>query len=349
MERRALYVTQPQARVQVADGLIAVAIEHTIVERFAPAELDRVLLFGNVQVTTQAIAVLLEHAAHVAFFSGSGRYRGQLVGPERGSVFLRLAQHARHADPRFRLELARHLIADKCRAGRALLRRHARNHPEVAAELEQAARALDVALDRLPDVDSEQTLRGVEGAAAAAYFAAFDRMVRPPFSFERRSRHPAHNATNALLNLGYVLLGNEIASRLEAAGFDPRVGYFHGLRYGRASLALDLLEPHRVPVIDRLTLSVLNRRMFRPDDFEDRGGDLGVRMTPAALRRYVALYESTLGEPPPDGDAPRARIQRQVDRLRRAVMAGTWDETASDGARAEEDGRDVAGGVRHPG
>ena len=49
-------------------------------------------------------------------------------------------------------------------------------------------------------------------------------MILSPFVFERRSKHPAHNATNALLNLGYVLLGNEIASRLEAAAFDPRIG-----------------------------------------------------------------------------------------------------------------------------
>ncbi len=130
-----------------------------------------------------------------------------------------------------------------------------------------------------------------------------------------------HNAANALLNLGYVLLGNEIASRLEAAGFDPRIGYFHGLRYGRSSLALDLLEPHGAPVIDRLTLSVLSRRMFSSDDFEDRGGDLGVRLAPAALRRYLTLYEANLGEPPPTGAAPRARIQQQVDRLRRASTA----------------------------
>jgi CRISPR-associated protein Cas1 len=82
MERKALYVTQPGARVQVADGLIAVAVEGTIVERFPPVELQRVLLFGNVQVTTQAVALLLQHVVHVAFFSGSGRYRGQLVGPE---------------------------------------------------------------------------------------------------------------------------------------------------------------------------------------------------------------------------------------------------------------------------
>ena len=69
----------------------------------------------------QAVALLLQHAVHVALFSSSGRYRGQLVGPEAGSVFLRLAQHARHADLAFRLAFARYLVAEKCRAGRAML------------------------------------------------------------------------------------------------------------------------------------------------------------------------------------------------------------------------------------
>lgn len=329
VDRKALYVTQPGARLHVSDGMIAVAVEGTTVERFAPGELERVLLFGNVQVTTQAVALLLQHAVHVALFSSSGRYRGQLVGPEAGSVFLRLAQHARHADLAFRLAFARYLVAEKCRAGRAMLRRHARNHPEVAGEMDRAASQLEAALDRLATVETEDVLRGVEGAAAAAYFTAFDHMVRPPFAFERRSKHPAHNATNALLNLGYVLLGNEISSRLEAVGFDPRIGYFHGLRYGRSSLALDLLEPHRSPVIDRLTLSVLNRRMFSPDEFEDRGGDQGIRLAPAALRRYLTLYEAGLGDAPPDGDTPRARIQRDVEQLRAAVMTGVWQDQRS--------------------
>lgn len=79
-------------------------------------------------------------------------------------------------------------------------------------------------------------------------------------------------------------------------------------------------------MIDRLTLSVLNRRMFGPDEFEERSAARGVRLVPAALRRYLSLYEASLGDAAPDGDTPRARIQQQVDRLRRAVMAGAWDE-----------------------
>ncbi len=113
------------------------------------------------------LALLLESRAHVSFFTASGRYRGQLVSPESGNVFLRLAQHARYSDRAFRM---------------------------------------DVALARANEALDEATLRGVEGAAAAVYFDAFGLMEKAPFVFDRRSKHPAHNAVNALLNLGYTLL-----------------------------------------------------------------------------------------------------------------------------------------------
>jgi len=38
------------------------------------------------------------------------------------------------------------------------------------------------------------------------------------------------------------------------------IAFFHGLRYGRKSLSLDVVEPFRQPVIDRLTLRLFNRR-----------------------------------------------------------------------------------------
>jgi len=150
-------------------------------------------------------------------------------------------------------------------------------------------------------------------------------MVQQPFRFERRSKHPAHNAVNALLNLGYTLLTGEIAGKLEQAGLDPRVGYYHGVRCGRSSLALDVIEPHRADVIDRLTLSILNRRILGLDDFQDKHQD-GVRLEPDALRRYLTVYEHAMGEASADGDNPRERIRKSVEDLRRAVMAGKTAE-----------------------
>lgn len=340
MERKSLYVTQSGARIHRADGLVAVSVDRALVDRWPPEDIEHVLVFGNAQVTTQALGLLFRHGVHVSFFTPAGRYRGQVVSPESGSVFLRLAQHARFADTAFRLAFAKDLVSTKVRAARALVRRFARNHPNSAEVAETAADRLDDAVLRVEQEDDIEALRGVEGAAAAEYFRAFDSMVRAPFRFERRSKHPAHNPVNALLNLGYTLLAGEIAGRLESAGFDPRVGYFHGVRYGRSSLALDLIEAHRVDTIDRLTLALLNRRMFAPEDFEDRGGSLGVRFTPPALRRFLAHYETAMGESTSTGDTPRARVRSQVALLRRSVMGGVGSADGESEARNAE----VAGG-----
>ncbi len=321
MERKTIYVTRQGAKLQRMDGQIGVCIDKTVMDRFAPNEIEQVLLFGNVQVSTQAIALLFRHGVRVSFFSTSAGYRGQLVSPESGNVFVRLAQHARYLDISFRVFLSRELIRRKLVASRRLVQRFARNHPRVGEAMDECARFLGASLESLDAVTDCDALRGIEGAAAARYFQAFDVMVLPPFRFERRSKHPAHNAVNALLNLGYTLLAGEIAGKLEHAGFDPRVGFYHGVRCGRSSLALDVIEPHRADVIDRLTLSLLNRRMFGPDDFEDKQ-EAGIRFEPNALRRYLASYEQAMGNASADGNGPRARIEQSVDALRRAVMTG---------------------------
>lgn len=88
--------------------------------------------------------------------------------------------------------------------------------------------------------------------------------------FPGRRRRPPTDPANALLSLGYVILGNEIGALLEARGFDPAVGFVHGVRYGRQSLALDVVEAFRQPIIDRLTLRLLNLRQIQPDDFRKR-------------------------------------------------------------------------------
>lgn len=165
---------------------------------------------------------------------------------------------------------------------------------------------------------------GIEGGAARLYYQQFGVMLRD-LPFPGRERRPAHDPANALLNLGYVMLGNDIAAALEARGFDPGVGFLHGLRYGRKSLALDVIEVFRQPVIDRLTLRLLNRKQFSTADFE--GGESGLRLEPESLKRYFRLYEEQLRSASEGGASPdwRRRIRAQVESLKIMVMEGKAD------------------------
>ena len=252
--------------------------------------------------------------------SSTGELRGNLVGRTTGSVFVRLAQHARYHDVPFRLAFARDLICAKLADAREVLQRYQRNHGSATAgALDPIAEQLRLSVLAAHNAPTDAVLRGVEGAGAAAYFGTFNTLIRGPFAFEHRSRRPAHNAVNALLNLGYTLVGNELSSRLEAAGFDPRVGFYHGVRYGRSSLALDLLEAHRIRVVDRFTLSLLNRRMLTPEDFKT-SDEHGVRLTRLALRRYLAAYEAMMSRSSTQDGSPRTRIETQITALRAQVM-----------------------------
>ena len=171
------------------------------------------------------------------------------------------------------------------------------------------------------------TLRGLEGEAAAVYFGAFDALRRvddAAFRFTGRSRRPPLDRINALLSFVYALLGHDCRSALDAHGLDPQVGFLHADRPGRASLALDLMEELRPVLADRLALSLVNRRQLAADDFvvEEAGG---VRLTDAARKRVLVAWQERkrdeirhpfLDEAMPFGLVPHAQAQMLARHLR---------------------------------
>jgi CRISPR-associated protein Cas1 len=314
-----VYVATPGALVQRRGERLEVRREGEKIGDVKLFDLERLVLVGQVQLTAPAIALLLDRGIDVSFLSGAGRPRGALVATTSRNVYLRLAQFDRFKDPTFRLDFARRIVRAKLAAQRRVVIRYRRNHPEAVGEApaEQIA-TLAARLDAATSIDE---LMGFEGAASAAYFGAFGRMLRR-VAFPGRRRRPAGDPANALLNLGYVLLTNELAGLLEARGFDPFIGFLHGIRYGRQSLALDLVEPFRQPVVDRLTLRLFNLGQFGPADFE--GGEQGLRLLPDRFKDYLRGYEAFLAHPSEGESGPswRDRLRGEVDGLRACIMSG---------------------------
>lgn len=170
------------------------------------------------------------------------------------------------------------------------------------------------------------SLLGIEGSCTRAYFTAFGRMLREGFPWTGRSRRPPKDPPNALLSLGYVLITNEVSCILSALSLDPYVGFFHGLRYGRVSLALDLVEEFRHGLIDALTLDLLNRRHFALEDFT-AGEDGAVLLDSEGLRRYLTLYETRLGGAITDSSDQattwRGLVRQQAETMRQAILTGS--------------------------
>ena len=260
-----LYLTEQGAVLRQAGERVVVENDGEKLLDVPLFKVDTILIYGMVQVTTQALSMLLEAGVELAFLTMDGRLKGQLTPPKAKNVVLRMNQYRRAIDPEFSLTMAKQVVRGKVENGLAALRRFRYNHPEI--EMKDCDERLQTALQTLERKTTASTVLGVEGIAAVAYFDGLARMCLGELKFKGRNRRPPQDPINALLSLGYVMVGNELSSLLDGMGFDPYIGFLHGIDYGRQSLALDMVEEFRCPVVDRFTLYLANRNMLRADDF----------------------------------------------------------------------------------
>ena len=319
-----LYLTQPGTVLRKSGDRFLVERDGEIARDLPYHRLEQILVFGNAQVTSQAMAEALEHGIGVSLFSRQGRYRGSLTGPFGKNVRLRLRQYELHQDAGAALGLAKACIRWKVENGLTVLERYEeRNEFEGEAErrMEAAMEAMTGAQGQLEEAGSVEEAMGLEGVAARAYFNGLACYNRSEFEWQGRKKHPSPDPLNALLSLSYTLLLNELAALLEAEGLDPAVGYLHEIDGGRPSLALDLLEPFRAPAADRLVWTLVNRKQFRAEDFERRDENSGLYLRPDGMRRYLEAYERWMLAPVGGGQRTfrgllRAEAERFVESLR---------------------------------
>ena len=262
-----LYITEQQSILRKTGNRLIVEKDDAVLLDVPCHKIDAVLIFGNVQFTTQAVHELFEHGIEMAILTRTGRLIGQITSPAGKNILLRIAQFKKYEDAAFRLNLSKTIVTAKTANATALVRQFAYNHPDRG--LADEIRDLDAYAQKISTAQDTQSLLGLEGMAARTYFGAFAKMILGVFAFTGRKKRPPPDPVNAMLSFSYTILFNEISSSARRVGFDPYLGFFHSADYGRASLAADIVEEFRAPVADRLVLSLVNNRVFDQQDFHE--------------------------------------------------------------------------------
>ena len=279
-----IYVTSEDAWVRKDGANIVVEVDGTERGRAPIHMIGSLVCFGRAGVSPALLAACAESGVALSFLTPNGRFIARVEGPRTGNVLLRRAQYSASDDAERAVPIVRGVVAAKAANQRTVLRRALRDHgvtmePPARSAIEYAEQRMGDTIRRTLSARDTAGLRGLEGEAAMLYFGVFDHLVRvagEPFRFRGRSRRPAMDRINALLNFLYALLGHDCRSALESVGLDPQVGFLHADRPGRASLALDLMEEFRPGMAERLALSLINRRQLVASDFviEDGGAVL---------------------------------------------------------------------------
>ncbi len=272
--------------------------------------LERVILQGRVRFDSGVLARLAHEGVSTLMLSRRHSERVAIVlGRAHNDAAIRLAQCQLVLDPSWCDRWARRLVVGKTRMQARLLQRALAGRPDCRKPLTDAIAALDEALRALATADSlpAASVRGIEGAAARAYFRGLASVFPPSLEFAGRNRRPPRDPVNACLSLGYTLLHFDAVRAAHAAGLDPLLGYYHRPAFGRESLACDLIEPLR-PRVDECVWEMLRTRALRESHFtRDKGACL---LHKAGREVFYAAYDAFAA-------LPRRALRRQCGVLAR--------------------------------
>jgi CRISP-associated protein Cas1 len=298
-----LYLNTQGLYVGKKSELLEIKDQGQVVQQVRLRDINQVNLFGNIQVSSQAMQTLLFAQIPVVLFTEHGYFYGMLQGTGLKNILLRREQFRLADDPARTLPIAKSLVAGKIRNQRVLLMRNHVSPPAAAlAELKRL-------VGKAEAVASAESLLGIEGQAARIYFQHFAGMIkvgdepldpanalgqppRYPFDFRTRNRRPPRDPVNALLSLAYTLVAKDFTVTAAAVGFDPYLGFYHLPRPGRPALALDLMEPFRPLLADSAVITAINNRMVYPEHFVEAGG--GVTMTQSGRKAFIRAYPAFL-------------------------------------------------------
>jgi CRISP-associated protein Cas1 len=285
-----IYITTEDSLITKVDERLVVKAENKSILDVPLIKADGLVAIGRCSVTPALISELLTRKIPLSYLTKSGKYLGRLE-PELGkNIFVRQAQWQAASNLDYKTHVVKGFIRGKLKNYRNILQKRSREHSDldIDSNIEQIKHAIS-SLESITDINA---LRGYEGIGSKAYFGCFNRLIKNPnFEFHTRCRRPPTDPINSLLSLGYSLLRHDIQSALNIVGFDPYLGYLHTERYGRPSLALDLMEEFRPLLVDVVVLTLVNRKYLTPTDFVTEPISNAVSLTKDGLKTFLIEYE----------------------------------------------------------
>jgi CRISP-associated protein Cas1 len=297
-----LYLTQPGSVLQCRGGRYRIEKRGEILADAPIEQIDEVVLYGGTQATSQALRECLSRGTRVHLMTGYGAYLGRLE-PIMQTHVDRLRALVRQTDNlEFTLEVARNIVQGKISNSQSVIARLGKNRKE--EELLEAATVLTLHSTSALVAQNVETLRGIEGTAAATYFTALKSAIPDHWNFNARERRPPPDPVNAMLSFAYTIALTKVVSALQLEGLHVGMGVMHVTHGTRPALALDLLEEHRA-MCDRIVLRLIGLNQLQPEDFEI--DDRGARLDPDARTTFLEAFEKRLNENVQTGEGKSIR------------------------------------------
>jgi CRISPR-associated protein Cas1 len=267
-----LILTTPGAYLSIKDGLFCIASKEQKAS-FSPLKIERIILTTHSLITTEVIKVCNENNIDLIILDDSGDPVGRFWHAKYGSTSLIRRKQIELAENDKGFDIVRGWIIEKIKNQIEFLNELAKNREKLSDFLYTKAKLIEECKEKMMELkgnlqENRNQIIGIEGNASNIYFQAISECMPDKYKFKGRSRQPAKDEFNALLNYVYGILYSTVTRACIVAGLDPYAGFLHTDNYNKKSLVFDVIEKFRI-FGDKVVVYMFSRKLVNDSYFDN--------------------------------------------------------------------------------
>ncbi|MDP4146883.1 MAG: CRISPR-associated endonuclease Cas1 [Bacillota bacterium] len=263
---RGAHIAKVDERFQISVGGIK--------QEFSSKKVDKILITVSVTITSDALKLAIENNIDVVFLEYNGKPFARVWHSKLGSITTIRRKQLKLNEISLGTEFVKEWVTQKIDNQINHLKKLETNRSGEKVEIiEQAIKNIGTHRNELNMVDSTSidevrgTIEGHEGLSARIYFETLGKLIPDKYLFSGRSKNPAKDEFNCMLNYAYGVLYSNVESACIIAGLDPYIGIMHTDNYNKTALVFDIIEMYR-GYMDEIVFGLFSRRKVKKEMFD---------------------------------------------------------------------------------
>jgi len=240
--------------------------------KISPKKIRSIIISTHARLTSDVIKLAVENNIDVVMLNNYGEPYGRFWHSRFGSTANIRRRQIEVFEGEESIDIVRGFIGRKIENSLEHLKeleykRHAKRdyiEKEIKSmkELLEKIYSLDYSTEKWRD-----KMRAYEGNSSKHYYKTLSYLITDPYKFNGRSRRPAKDEFNCMLNYAFGVLYSKVEKTLVIAGLDPFVGILHADNYNKKSLVFDVIEKYRF-IANRVVFALFSMKKVNKSHFD---------------------------------------------------------------------------------
>ena len=259
-------------------------------------KVNSILITNSTGISSDAVELALSKNIDIVFLDKFGNPYGRVWHSKFGSTNLirRIQIEAGRND--IGSDLSKEWVNTKIENQTEFLKELKKNRPEKREFFSEGITYMQQFPPKVNELSGRPdqirgSIMGYEGACSRKYFEVLSEVMPEKWKFSGRSRNPAKDQFNCLLNYGYGMLYSITEKACIIAGLDPYAGFLHVDNYNKMSFVFDIIEIFRI-YIDVPVVHLFTRKMVHKNYFDEIPG--GYYMNDEGKKSMVSEINQSL-------------------------------------------------------